>query len=66
MGLHIPISPRWRARHEQDREAVIRMDFRTFPQAFVMVPAQIVRSGRRLIDRLLAWNPWQRTFLRFA
>lgn len=66
VGLSLPISPRWRERHQQDREALIRMDFRTFLQAFVLVPAQIVRSGRRLIYRLLAWNPWQAVFLRFA
>jgi len=24
----------------------------------------LVRTGRRLVFRLLAWNPWQATFLR--
>jgi hypothetical protein len=66
VGLSLPISSRWRERHEQEREAIIRMDFRTFLQAFVLVPAQIVRSGRRLIYRLLGWNPWQSAFLRFV
>jgi len=66
VGMSLPISPRWRERHEQEREAIVRMDFRTFLQAFVLVPAQIVRSGRRLIYRLLAWNPWQGVFLRFV
>lgn len=66
VGLSLPISPRWRERHEDEREAIVRMDFRTFLLAFVMVPAQIVRSGRRLVYRLLAWNPWQSAFLRFA
>lgn len=66
VGMSLPVSPRWRERHEQEREAIIRMDFRTFLQAFVLVPAQIVRSGRRLVYRLLAWNPWQPAFLRFV
>mgnify|MGYP006298382157 FL=1 len=66
VGLSLPISSRWRERHQQEREAIIRMDFRTFLQAFVLVPAQIVRSGRRLIYRLLGWNPWQSAFLRFV
>jgi len=66
VGMSLPISSRWKARHEQERDAILRMDFRSFLQAFVMVPAQILRSGRRLIYRLLAWNPWQSTFLRFA
>jgi len=66
VGMSLPISSRWKVRHEQERDAILRMDFRSFLQAFVMVPAQILRSGRRLIYRLLAWNPWQSTFLRFA
>ncbi len=64
-GLRLPISPRWRERHEAERDQIIRMDFRTFLLRFVLVPAQIVRTGRRLVYRLLAWNPWQHIFLRF-
>jgi hypothetical protein len=33
------------------------MEFRTFLQRFMLVPAQILRSGRRLIHRILAWRP---------
>ena len=29
-------------------------------------PCQIVRSGRRLVYRLLSWNPWQGVFLRLV
>jgi len=56
-GLLIPVSPRQREEHQAEREAVVRMDFRSFVQRFVLIPAQIVRSGRRLIYRLLAWRP---------
>jgi hypothetical protein len=66
VGMSLPISARWRARHEQERDALLRMDFRTFLQVFVLVLAQILRTGRRLVYRLLAWSPWQSTFLRFA
>lgn len=52
-----PVSPRWRDRHEADRERVLRMDFRSFVQRFVLVPAQILRTGRQLVYRLLAWRP---------
>ena len=38
-----PVSPRWRDKHEADRERVLRMDFRSFVQRFVLVPAQITR-----------------------
>ena len=56
-GLLIPVSSRRREEHEAEREVVVRMDFRTFVQRFIMIPAQVVRSGRRRIYRLLAWRP---------
>jgi len=56
-ALSLPISPRWRERHEADRNRVLRMDFRTFLQRLILIPAQILRTGRRLVFRLLAWRP---------
>jgi hypothetical protein len=40
------------------------MQFKTFLNAFMRVPCQIVRTGRRIVYRLLAWNRWQHVFLR--
>lgn len=56
-ALTLPVSPRWRTEHEADRERVLRMEFRSFVQRFILVPAQIIRTGRRLVFRLLAWRP---------
>jgi hypothetical protein len=56
-ALLLPVSPRWREIHDADQRRVLHMDFRTFLQSFILIPAQIVRSGRRLIYRLLAWRP---------
>jgi hypothetical protein len=64
-ALWLPISPRWRRRHADEQRRLLRMDFRTFLAAFIDVPCQIVRSGRRLIYRLLSWNRWQHALLRF-
>ena len=66
VALELPIAPRWRSRHEAEQRQLLRMDFRTFLGAFINVPCQIVTSGRRVIYRLLAWNPWQYLFLRFV
>lgn len=55
-ALHIPVAPRWQTRHEADRKRVLNMEFRSFVQRFMLVPAQIVRTGRQLIYRLLAWR----------
>ena len=56
-ALLLPIAPRWREQHERQRQLVLRMEFRSFLQQLIMIPAQIIRSGRRLIYRLLAWRP---------
>ena len=64
MALSLPITPRWRTKHEAQRNRWLRMEFRTFCNAVVNVPAQIVRTGRRLIVRLLAWRPQLPVFFR--
>jgi hypothetical protein len=33
-------------------------------RAFMAVPAQIISTGRRIVFRLLSWNPWQHVFFR--
>jgi hypothetical protein len=63
-SLLIPVSPRWRETHEVEKQTLLRMDFTTFRQAMINIPAQIVRTGRRIVYRLLSWNRWQPTFFR--
>jgi hypothetical protein len=60
----LPVQTRWQEQHKEERDRVLRMEFRTFVQAFIMIPAQIITAGRRIIYRLLAWNPWQHVFFR--
>ena len=63
-GLLLPETGRWKAKYQAEKQAVRRMEFKTFVNAFIRVPCQIVRTGRRIVYRLLAWNPWQHVFLR--
>jgi len=63
-ALSSPVTPRHRERHEAERRSVLRMDFRSFLQRFLLTPAQILRSGRRLIYRLLGWRPDTAFFFR--
>jgi hypothetical protein len=51
-------------RHRQEKETILGMEFKTFVNAFMRLPCQLVRTGRRLIYRFLSWNPWQRVFFR--
>ena len=65
-ALMLPVSPRHEAKHEAQRRKWLRMEFATFCAAAIQMPCQIVRSGKRLIFRLLSWNPWQGTLLRLV
>jgi len=59
--------PETGAAAEQRRDekwTVLRMEFRTFVNALVRMPCQIVRTGGRLVYRLLAWNRWQEVLFR--
>jgi Transposase DDE domain group 1 len=40
------------------RQQLLTMEFRKFLAEVVLLPCQVVRTGRRLIYRLLQWNPW--------
>jgi hypothetical protein len=65
MALRLPVHPLWKAKHLAERNKILRMDFRTFINSFIAVPCQIIKTGRRIVYRLLAWNPYQHTFFRF-
>jgi hypothetical protein len=67
LGLALPEQPgRWQARHAAQKQQLLKMDFKTFLAALLRVPCQIVKTGRRIVYRLLAWNPWQPVFLRLV
>jgi hypothetical protein len=63
-ALLLPVSPRWRARHDEQRRRLLTMEFRTFLAAFIEIPAQIVTTGRRVRWRIMAYNPWLGPFFR--
>lgn len=64
-ALMLPESPgRWQETHRQEKRRVLRMEFKTFVNTFMMIPAQVLRAGRRLVLRLLGWNPHPMTFFR--
>jgi hypothetical protein len=65
LALSLPAAPRWREKHEAERERILRMEFRSFVQHFILIPAQILRTGRTLVYRLLAWRPELPVLFRF-
>ncbi len=63
-GLMLPQARgRGRQARERQRHDVVRMEFKRFVNAVVRLPCQILRSGRRLIYRLLSYSPWQEPLL---
>lgn len=63
-ALLLPEEGRWQERHRAEKQKLLRMDFATFRRVLVDLPAQIVRTSRRIVFRLLSWNPWQPVFFR--
>ena len=63
-ALLLPVSPRWADRHREQRRRLIRMEFRTFCQAFINIPCQIIQHARQIRWRVQAWNPWLGPFFR--
>ena len=43
------------------KQQLLRMEFRRFFHAVVLIPCQIVRGARRIIYRVLSYNPWLNT-----
>jgi hypothetical protein len=65
-ALMMPVEARHAAAHKAAKRSLLRMEFATFCAAIIQMPCQIVKGGRRLIYRLLSWNPWQWPFLRLV
>jgi hypothetical protein len=66
-GLLLPApSGRWHDRYEAQRQAVLKMEFKRFANSLIHLPCQIIRTGRRILYRLLSWNPWVGVLLRLS
>ena len=66
-ALSLPEQPgRWQGKHQTEKRWVLRLEFKTFVNALVRLPCQIIRTGRKLVYRLLSWNPYQTIFFRLV
>jgi len=64
-ALLLPEQPgRWQEKQQAEKRWALRLEFKTFVNAFVRLPCPLVRTGRKLVFRLLAWNPYQTIFFR--
>lgn len=63
-GLLLPIDkPRQSQRRIEQRRQIVRMEFKRFVASLIRLPCQIIRTGRRLVFRLLSYHPWQEPLL---
>jgi hypothetical protein len=66
-ALTLPEHPgRWAEKYQREKQWVLGLEFRTFSNAFLQLPCQIIRTGRKLVYRLLSWNPCQSIFFRLV
>ena len=66
LALMLPEEGRWRQKHKGQKQSLLRMEFKTFLNGLMRLPCQIVRTGRRIVYRLLSWNEHLATLLRAA
>jgi hypothetical protein len=66
-ALSLPEEPgRWREQHQEQKQWVLGLEFRSFLNAFVLLPCQILQTGRKVVYRLLGWNEHLWVFFRLA
>jgi len=66
-ALLLPATPgRYEGKHREQKRSLLRMEFKGFTSALLRLPCQIVRTGRRIVYRILAWNPWAGSLIRLS
>ena len=64
-ALTLPDSAgRWQQKHRDEKQWVLKLEFKAFLNAFVLLPCQIITTARKLVYRLLGWNPYLSIFFR--
>jgi hypothetical protein len=63
-ALSLPTKGRWREKHQRQKKKILRMEFKKFRNFFIMLPCRILKTGRRLVYRLLGWNEYLGVFFR--
>ena len=56
----------WHTQHREEKHRVLRLEFPAFVNAFVTIPCEVIRTARKLVLRVLGWNPSLMTFFRLV
>ena len=57
---------RWAEQRRAEKAWVLGLEFKAFLGAFVRLPCQVLRTGGKLVYRLLGWNPPLSIFFRLT
>jgi len=64
-ALMLPVAPgRWQKKHQEEKDWVLKIEFKTFLNAFMLIPCQIIKTSRKLVYRLVSWKPHLHIFIR--
>jgi hypothetical protein len=63
-ALSLPETGRWAVSHRADKQWLLGLEFKTFLNVMVAIPCQIVRQARRLVYRVLNYQPHHPIFFR--
>ena len=63
-ALLLPTQGRWHEKHQREKTKILRMEFKTFRNFFILLPCQIIKTSRKLVYRLLGWNEYLDLFFR--
>jgi hypothetical protein len=63
-ALSLPETGPCAEKYRADKLWLLGIEFKTFINAMIAIPCQIVRQARRLVYRVLAYNPHQPIFFR--
>ena len=65
-ALWLPEIGRWSEKHRAEKQTLLRMEFRKFVNVMIKLPCQILHTSRKIVYRLLSWNPWLAVFRRLT
>jgi Transposase DDE domain group 1 len=65
-ALVLPEDGRWQEKYRAEKLWLLGLDFKTFVNALIAIPCQLVRQAGRHLFRVLAYNPHQAVFFRLV
>lgn len=67
LALSVEVKPgRGHAEQQAQKSKLLGLEFRTFVNYLLRIPAQVVKTSRRIVVRLLAYNTWLPVFFRLS